>query len=269
MKQLPIFKANDNDISMEMIKDNSERFIYTKLYDYIFDNDYDEKVLNEKLRVRIDSLSFLSPDHLDIKSLSNNDDLSCLSAAIEEIKQLNDKKSPIEKIECIKKCSNAIGSVIKTYKDGKGLPGADEFLPVLILVIAKSNPINLHSNLKYLQKYTNPSKLVSEVGYLLTHFICAAHFLDNVDANALTISPSEFEKSITNCKAIGELKINDIKTNNDNKSNNQQKLLNDKKRKDDKKATIDNVIKKIPDISIREYIEKRNQFFIKKNANKS
>jgi hypothetical protein len=34
----------------------------------------------------------------------------------------------------------------------------------------------------------------------LTHFVSAVHFLDNVDAKALTISPEEFESSIARCK---------------------------------------------------------------------
>ena len=254
IKSLSIFKAN-NDV-FDMIKQNCERFIFIKLYNCLCDNDYDDRVLNEKLRMRIESLSFLTPEHLDIKSLSSNDDLSCLSTAIEEIKLLNEMKSPIDKIECIKKCSFAIGDILKSYKQGKGSPGADEFLPVLILIIAKSNPLNLHSNLKFLQKYTHPSKLVSEVGYLLTHFICAAHFLDNIDANALTISPSEFEKSMTDCKVVGEMKTNEMKNRNNTKPNSPQKSNNN------------NGAKKIPDISIKEYIQKRKQF-IEKNILKS
>ena len=243
------------------MKENCERFIFIKLYNCIFDNDYDDRVLNEKLRVRIESLSFLSPEHLDIKSLSSNDDLSCLSNAIEEIKLLNEKKSPIDKIQCIKKCSIAIGDILKSYKDGQG---ADEFLPVLILIIAKSNPLNLHSNLKFLQNYTHPSKLVSEVGYLLTHFICAAHFLDNVDANALTISPSEFEKSMTNCKVAVEMKTNDMKSIN----NSDMKTPSPRKSNNNKNSTLEDVVKKIPDISIKEYIQKRKQF-MEKNVLKS
>jgi len=254
MKQLPIFMNETND-EWEKTKESCEKFIYIKLYNYIFDNDYEDKVLNERLKLRIESLSFLSPEHLDIKSIPNND-FTCLTDAIEELKVLNEKKSPIEKIECVKKCSFAIGNVLKNFKDGKVLTGADEFLPLLILIIAKCNPINLHSNLKYLQKYTHPSKLVSEVGYLLTHFICAAHFLENVDADALTISPSEFEKSINDCKLAGEAKFNDMKA---------KPIIPQKPNiNNEKQCTITvDASKKIPNISIREYVKEREKFVAK------
>jgi hypothetical protein len=53
---------------------------------------------------------------------------------------------------------------------------------------------------KYLQRYTNPKRLISEYGYLLTHFVSAVNFLENVDALALTISPEEFDTSMKRCK---------------------------------------------------------------------
>ena len=245
---------NENNDEWELTKGSCEKFIFIKLHNFIFDDNYEDQVSNDKLKSRIESLSFLSPEHLDIKSIPNND-CSCLDNAIAELKALNEKKSPIEKIECIKNCSFAIGDLLKNYKEGKNT-GADEFLPVLILIIAKCNPINLHSNLKYLQKYTHPSKLVSEVGYLLTHCICAAHFLDSVDAEALTISPAEFEKSINDCKMAGEAKINDIKA----------KPVSSQKAniKNEKKCTIEEeAARKYPNISIREYIKEREKLVAK------
>jgi hypothetical protein len=86
----------------------------------------------------------------------------------------------------------------RSNRDGS-LPGADEFLPMMILVVKECNPKQLNSTIKYLQRYTHTSKLVSEAGYLLTHFVSAVHFLENVDALALTISPEEFEQSLVKC----------------------------------------------------------------------
>ncbi|CAE7804323.1 VPS9A, partial [Symbiodinium microadriaticum] len=66
-----------------------------------------------------------------------------------------------------------------------------------------ANPPHLQSTISYLQSYMSPQKLVSEAGYILTHFVSAVHFLDTVDASALTISPLEFETSIARCRNVG------------------------------------------------------------------
>jgi hypothetical protein len=113
------------------------------------------------------------------------------------------------------------------------MPGADDFLPMMILVLKEANPDQLHSNIKYLQNYTHPMKLIGEPGYILTQFISAAVFLENADAAALTISPLEFERAILRCKDISnqqmqKLEAERLKNINHNEFDNlQSKLSND------------------------------------------
>ena len=59
-------------------------------------------------------------------------------------------------------------------------PGADELLPVMILTIKCCNPRDIHSDIKYLQHFLRPARMVSEAGYLLTNLVSAVYFLDNV-----------------------------------------------------------------------------------------
>lgn len=80
------------------------------------------------------------------------------------------------------------------------LPGADELLPVMILVILYVRPKEIHSEVKFLTLYTRSEKLLSEAGYLLTTFISAVSFIDTVNKDSLTIDPEEFEKNIEICK---------------------------------------------------------------------
>jgi hypothetical protein len=61
---------------------------------------------------------------------------------------------------------------------------------------------------------------------------------------------------MTDCKVVGEMKTNEMKNRNNTKPNSPQKSNNN------------NGAKKIPDISIKEYIQKRKQF-IEKNILKS
>ena len=53
-----------------LTKTYCERFIFFKLYPSTFHNSFEDFFLNEKLFERIQSLSFLKPQHLDIKFIS-------------------------------------------------------------------------------------------------------------------------------------------------------------------------------------------------------
>jgi hypothetical protein len=48
-----------------------EKFLFIKLYDSLFGNDAQLLEQDERIQERIESLSFLSPDHLDMKSLQD------------------------------------------------------------------------------------------------------------------------------------------------------------------------------------------------------
>ncbi|CAN0159024.1 unnamed protein product, partial [Ectocarpus sp. 12 AP-2014] len=63
---------------------------------------------------------------------------------------------------------------------GGALPGADDFLPALILLVKRANPPGLHSTLEFVQSFRDPSKLLSEAGYVLTQLVSAVCFLEEV-----------------------------------------------------------------------------------------
>ena len=106
---------------------------------------------------------------------------------------------------------SSIATVEEDAEEGPTpLPGADDFLPIMILVLKEANPDQLHSNIKYLQHYTHATKLSGESGYILTQFMSAAVFLENADAAALTISPLEFERAIERCKELAEAQAKEI-----------------------------------------------------------
>ena len=80
-------------------------------------------------------------------------------------------------------------------------PGADQFLPALIYVVLKSNPPNLFSNLDYIDRFRNPTKMISEPGYWYTNLYSAVTFLENVEHGSLTITEEEFAAGMLDAKA--------------------------------------------------------------------
>eukprot|EP00981_Chlorochromonas_danica_P003310 scaffold644_cov168-Ochromonas_danica.AAC.2 len=201
-----------------------EKFLFVKLYPILFGIDSEDFLLNQTTYERIASLAFITPEHLDIKSFhhltttttstttsnttskkggsgSNNgshgDGLrEVLAKPVAFLEELQDAQCPADKLASLKKCSASIAQLLKELRKDGTLPGADELLPTMILVIKIANPPHIHSHIKFLQRYTPPDKLVSEAGYLLTNFVSAVYFLDNVNAQALTIEPDEFDQKI-------------------------------------------------------------------------
>jgi hypothetical protein len=200
--EIPGWRAGSegsNNQLKEQTKSYCEKFIFSKLYSSTFHSDYEDCFLNEKLRERIQSLSFLLPEHLDIKVLcndgssrreSNNKEvessgngrkMDSVDEAVLLLSGLEHAICPDDKMNCIRGASTSITRGLmqmNTFNEDGGnipLPGADDILPLLIYCVKESNPPYLYSELKYLQIYLDPSQLQSEPGYLISvafYYLC-------------------------------------------------------------------------------------------------
>jgi hypothetical protein len=153
---------NESESEWNNTKLMCEKFIFIKLHLSIF---FISKFSyhDQRLKERIQSLSFITPEHLDIKAIIGT---SVLEEPINILSTgLCKAYSPIDKMYCIKSCFMKINEELKNLKNV--VAGTDEFLPILILVLAKSNPPYLHSTVKYLERYLSPKLL----GIYLSIFI--------------------------------------------------------------------------------------------------
>ncbi|XP_067102040.1 RAB guanine nucleotide exchange factor (GEF) 1, like isoform X3 [Osmerus mordax] len=174
--------------------DEVERYMMTRLYEEVFcpeNTDDEKKDLDTQKRIR--ALHWVTLDMLcvpvdqDIPEVSDN-----VVKAITDMIEMDSRRVPRDKLSCITRCSKHIFSAIKTTK--KEAASADDFLPTLIYVVLKANPPRLQSNIQYITRYCNPSRLMTgEDGYYFTNLCCAVAFIEKLDAQSLNLSPEEFD----------------------------------------------------------------------------
>ena len=197
----PLWSAASQD-ELDTADEAIEKLVTLKLYHRLFGALGRERALDAQLRHRIECLQFLQPQHFDISDQvwSSSSSQSCFEVARRELCKMNNYKSPKDKVVCIFNCCKLAARVLALTSESS--TGADELLPLLILLLLRANPAALHSNLAFITNCRHHSRLNGEQGYFLTTISSASEFLLNVCSNdgelthegALSIDASEFQR---------------------------------------------------------------------------
>ncbi|KAK9061236.1 hypothetical protein SSX86_018416 [Deinandra increscens subsp. villosa] len=195
--------AGRSEEELDSAGEGLEKYIMTKLFTRVFATHPDDAKVDDELYEKLALVQqFIRPEHLDIQPTYQNETSWLL--AQKELQKMNLYKAPRDKLVCILSCCKVISNLLfnASTDANESLPGADEFLPVLIYVTIKANPPQLHSNLLYIQRYRRESRLVGEAAYFFTNMLSAESFVMNINGESLSMDEAEFQKNMESAQAL-------------------------------------------------------------------
>lgn len=171
---------------------------------------------------RLTLLQFVTPTHLDIACLANNqnnnDSLKeLLSESIAALRAMNSYHSVYEKLQQILTMYHAANKALKVALNRNGgdkLPSADDILPTIILTVIIARSERLHYNLQLVEELSPAEYLRGEAGYAFTNLFGAVQFIQELDLEkepvSLSISKESSEQGIAVSKAAIQQHIEKI-----------------------------------------------------------
>ncbi|XP_060787714.1 GTPase-activating protein and VPS9 domain-containing protein 1 isoform X4 [Neoarius graeffei] len=96
-----------------------------------------------------------------------------------EIRTINAYKTPRDKVQCILRMCSTIMNLLSLANED-AVPGADDFVPVLVFVLIKANPPCLLSTIQYISNFY-ASQLSGEECYWWMQFTAAVEFIKTID----------------------------------------------------------------------------------------
>ncbi|KAF8159428.1 hypothetical protein B0H34DRAFT_703412 [Crassisporium funariophilum] len=202
MRECDVWK-NVSDAEFENAMEGMEKLVMNRLYEFTFTPQLvhanpprpittDDLERDRVFTQRIALFGWLEERHLDIPEGEGSKGF--LMFAQQELLKINHYKAPRDKLICIlNSCKVIFGLIRHLHTD----EGADSFVPILIFVVLKANPEHLLSNVEFINRFRNPSKLQSEAGYYLSSLMGAVSFIETMDHTSLSnITQGEFEKNV-------------------------------------------------------------------------
>lgn len=176
-----------------------ERRVCEGIYDRIWRHrSTQDEAQDEKLRSKTAALSVVgigladlgidlgqdSNENPDANQNKEKEVRKWLQEARDELVAMNDERYPLGKLHHLKAAHKSIVDTLSHFHPSSS---ADEIMPMLIYTLITSRPegIDVISNLYFIQRFRNESKIDGEAAYCLTNLEAAITFLETVDLASL------------------------------------------------------------------------------------
>ncbi|KAL7305242.1 hypothetical protein TKK_0002627 [Trichogramma kaykai] len=189
-------KVDQREFSLEVkerLLDYIEKYTMTMLYRLLFCPPFTNDEENDlEIQKRIRQLNWVSVKNLECKIHETSVEVrELVYTSMMDLLNMDAAKAPQEKLACIVHCCSNIFLLLQQSVGGPA--SADEFLPALIFIVLKANPARLKSNINFITRFCNASRLMTgESGYYFTNLCCAVSFIENLTAESLNMTKSDF-----------------------------------------------------------------------------
>ncbi|XP_043477081.1 GTPase-activating protein and VPS9 domain-containing protein 1 isoform X1 [Leptopilina heterotoma] len=158
-----------------------ERIVMAQIYNFaLFPNGDGDLCRDQVLNDHIKKLSKgLTPNHKDLRIPKIYHYECPWPWAQAELTVISAYKTPRDKFQCIWRCATTIMSLLSMASE-RGIPAADDLIPVLVYVIIKANPPSLLSTVQYVESFYS-NHLQGEEQYWWTQFCSAIEFIKTMD----------------------------------------------------------------------------------------
>lgn len=128
---------------------------------------------DEELRLHIEGLRrFITPEFLGLDTSIGESRL--LPDAAAALQQLDVSDTPISKLSLISDCANILSVVIS---HAGGIATADVLVPAMILVLSRCDCRTLHTNVAFLEAFTDPDERLGELFCYFMSFMLAITYI--------------------------------------------------------------------------------------------
>ncbi|XP_076292582.1 GTPase activating protein and VPS9 domains 1 isoform X1 [Lasioglossum baleicum] len=176
----PIWQcASENQLALARVV--VERTVMARVYhNALYPNGDGDIYRDQLLHDHIKKLSKLvTPNHKDLRIPKIYHYECPWPWAQAELAVISAYKTPRDKMQCVFRCATTIMNLLSMATE-RGVPAADDLIPVLVYVIIKTNPPSLLSTIQYVDSFYG-NRLEGEEQYWWTQFCSAIEFIKTMD----------------------------------------------------------------------------------------
>jgi len=183
---------NVSDEEYNLIMDEIENYICKRLYNKVFPAVESEK--DKTFWRRCKELEWINFDHLEIIERNRCDEMWEYAAQV--LNQMDNRLTPLEKLDCIVECFKTITQVLELASAKEGGGGADETLPIMIYVLLLACPKRIHTNINFVTLLRDSEKMQAREGYCFTQVESAVLTILGLNHHFFKMEEEEYHRLV-------------------------------------------------------------------------